>query len=188
MDWGWSKEVTIGYIDMKDCYHSLSSTFSAYFSNFELFELKDVLCDCYYSCLDVLEDEMNIWCRLHSGAPDSVRVASCCSQSLLFISSEYRPSAALSACCLLPPSPASKVFSPAPRRAVIIPSWRSWNPHRQAHCHICICGQHSLVREWRELYELTHVRYYATIICRRLEHRSNSPVNNWRIKAYVLDR
>ena len=123
---------------------------------------------------------MNIWCWLHSGAPDCVRVASCCSQSLLFISSEYQPSAALSTCCLLPLRPASKVFSPAPRRTVIIPSW---NPHRQAHCHICVCGQHTLVREWRELYELTHVHYYATIICRPPEHRRNSPVNNWRIQT-----
>ena len=109
--------------------------------------------------------------------------ASCCSRSLLFISSEYWPSAALSTCCLLPPHPASKVFFPAPRRAVIIPSW---NPHRQAHCHICVCGQHTLVREQRELYELTHVRYYATIICRLPEHRSYSPVNNWRIQTFCI--
>ena len=65
---------------------------------------------------------------------------SCCSQSLLFISSENWPSAALSTCCLLPPHPAPRVLSPAPRRAVIIPSWRSWNLYHQAHCHMCVCA------------------------------------------------
>ena len=63
---------------------------------------------------------------------------SCCSQSLLFISSENRPSAALSSCCLLPPHPPSSVLSPAPRPADTIPAWLSWNPHHQAHWHMCV--------------------------------------------------
>ena len=89
---------------------------------------------------------------------------------------------------MLPPSSssASKVFSPAPRRAVIIPSWRSWNPDRQAHCHICVCDQHTLVRERRECYELTHVHYYATNICRPPEYRSYRPVHNWRIQTSCI--
>ena len=123
---------------------------------------------------------MKVWCRLHSGAPDCVRV------ELPAAPSPSSSSALSTGPQLLwarAPLPASKVFSPAPRRAVIIPSW---NPHRQAHCHICVCGQHTLVREWRELYELTHVHYYATIICRPPEHRSNCPVNNLRIQILCI--
>ena len=77
---------------------------------------------------------------------------SCCSQSLLFISSENWPSAALSSCCLLPPHPASNVLSPAPRLADTIPAWLSWNPHCQAHCHMCVRSVHFGDRMKRALW------------------------------------
>ena len=93
----------------------------------------------------------------------SVRVELPAAPSPSSVSSEYWPSAALSSCCLLPPHPPSSVLSPAPRRADTIPSWLSWNPHLQAHCPMCVWSAH-FGTEWRELYELTHVQYYATII------------------------
>ena len=101
----------------------------------------------------------------------SVRVELPAAPNPSSVSSEYWPSAALSSCCLLPPHPPSSVLSPAPRRADTIPAWLSWNPHLQAHCPMCVRSAH-FGTEWRELYELTHVQYYATIIIDHLKMRA----------------
>ena len=51
---------------------------------------------------------------------------------------------------------------------------------------MCVQSAH-IGTEWRELYELTHVQYYATIICRPSENETYVPVNNCgRIKTLCI--
>lgn len=99
--------------------------------------------------------------------------ASCCSQSLLFISAEYWPSDALTSCCLIP------LILP-PMSSPLLPGGQPSSLPDCPGIHIVryLCSQHIWVTEWRKLYELTHVQYYATIICRPSENESYGPVNN----------
>ena len=102
--------------------------------------------------------------------------AFCYLQSLLFLSSEYWPSAALT-CCLLP------LILP-PRSSSLLPGGQPPSLpdcpgiHITKHIVTYLCSQHTLVTEWRELCELIHVQYYATITCRPSENESYGPVNH----------
>ena len=123
---------------------------------------------------------MNVRCGLHSGAPDCVRV------ELPAAPSPSSSSALSTGPQLLWARAASFLLFLPPKSSPLLPGGQSSSPpgiHIDKHIVVCVCGQHTLLREWRECYELTHVRYYATIIWRQPENRSYSPVNNWRIQT-----
>ena len=106
-----------------------------------LFNLCNVLCDNFSSCLKFFQgrNENLRSCEVRShrfGESGSFY----CSQSLLFISSEYPPSAGLSVCCFLPPNPASNVcpscsLQGSPHPSALLP----WN---QAHRHLGVQSAH----------------------------------------------
>ena len=146
LDWRWSKQVTLGSIDMKDCCHSLSSTCSAgnlqtlYYLNYMMSSVMILK----FSSSFRRGSESLVW--LHSGAPDCVRVdlpaaPSPSSSSALRTSPQLLWAPVASFLLILPP-----VSSP------LIPGQQIPSPHDSPGIHItkhivtCVCSQHTLVQ------------------------------------------